>query len=97
MPFLQFILFLQRCRVHIMKWNPTVEEYDVTTWGRRSLSLFVDKSRHQWVVCDGDGDFWIIPFLENCWDRRQPYRPAEDAKLEPVPGHYLDLIGLPLI
>ena len=61
----------------------------------RTVSLYVDKSGQQWVVRDPDGNFWIVPCVENPWDHRQPYQPAEDADLEPIPGHYKYMLGLP--
>jgi hypothetical protein len=33
---------------------------------------------------------------EDFWERRLPYQPAEDTILEPVPGHYKYMIGLPV-
>ena len=31
----------------------------------------------------------------NPWDERQPFIPAEETELEPVPGHYKQMLGLP--
>jgi hypothetical protein len=59
------------------------------------LSLYVDRSRPSWwIVRDGAGDFWLVPAGEGAWERRQPYTPADDAHLEPVPGHYKYLLGI---
>jgi len=58
-------------------------------------ALYADKSSRQWVVRDCEGNFWVLPSVENAWDRRQPYQPAEDTELEPVPGHYMTMLGLP--
>jgi len=62
----------------------------------RIVALYVDKSRQQWIVRDPEGNFSIGPSVENDWDCRQPYPPAEDAELELVPGHDKPMLGLPL-
>lgn len=59
------------------------------------VALFVRRSSQQWVVLDPEGNFWIVPSGENAWDRRQPFSPTEESELEPVPGHYKYLLGLP--
>jgi hypothetical protein len=59
-------------------------------------TLFVDRSSQQWVVLDADGNFWIVPSVEdNPWDQRQPFHPTEQTALEAVPGHYKSMLGLP--
>lgn len=58
-------------------------------------ALFVRRSSQQWVVLDPEGNFWIVPSVENAWDHRQPFSPIEESELEPVPGHYKYLLGLP--
>lgn len=62
---------------------------------KTKVTLFVDRSRQQWIVRDGDGNFWLLPADEDPWERRQPYQPTDAAELEPVPGHYLRTLGLP--
>ena len=59
------------------------------------VSLYVCRANRQWVVLDGDGNYWVLPSSENPWDERQPFFPTEETELEPVPGHYKILIGLP--
>ncbi len=59
------------------------------------VALYVEKSSRQWIVRDPDGNFWILPSVENPWDHRQPFQLTEEAELEPVPGHYKYLLGLP--
>ena len=59
------------------------------------LTLFVCRSSQQWVVLDPEGNFWILPSVENPWDQRQPFYPTEETELEPVPGHYKYMLGLP--
>ena len=61
----------------------------------RMAALYADKASQQWIVRDPEGNFWVVPCVENPWDHRQPYQPAEDADLEPVPGHYKSMLGLP--
>jgi hypothetical protein len=58
-------------------------------------ALYVDKANQQWVVRDLEGNFWSMPSTDNPWDQRQPFTPAEETELEPVPGHYRSLLGLP--
>lgn len=58
-------------------------------------SIYVDRARHQWVVRDGDGNFWTVPLTEDPWDHRQPFELTEETELEPVPGHYKSVLGLP--
>jgi hypothetical protein len=67
----------------------------MTTVGRRTCDIFVDRSNGQWVVRDENGNFWTIPSTDNPWQDRQPYSLADEAKLESVPGHYKNLLGLP--
>lgn len=58
--------------------------------------LFVERVSQQWIVRDPDGNFWILPTDgENPWDLRQPFQPTEESELEPVPGHYKYMLGLP--
>lgn len=61
----------------------------------QTTAIFADRSRQQWVVLDREGNFWIVPATENPWDQRQPFYPDEETELEPVPGHYKSLLGLP--
>jgi hypothetical protein len=62
---------------------------------RRVVALYVDRASHQWIVRDAEGNFWSLPFTDNPWDERQPFFPAEETDLEPVPGHYKNMLGLP--
>lgn len=59
------------------------------------ISIFVDRSKQQWVVRDREGNLWIVPTTENPWEHRQPFYPTEETALEPVPGHYKNMLGLP--
>jgi hypothetical protein len=62
----------------------------------RALALFVDRTTGQWVVRDPEGNFWSLPSTDNPWDERRPFSPTEETDLEPVPGHYKRMLGLPL-
>jgi hypothetical protein len=68
----------------------------MTATAKRVTAIYADKSGGQWIVRDRDGNFWSLPTSANPWDERQPYTPAEDDALEPVPKHYQYLLGLPL-
>ena len=66
------------------------------TLRKNVINLYVDRSTQQWVVLDPDGNFWIVSTMDdNPWDQRQPFFPSEDTALEPVPGHYKHMLGLP--
>ncbi len=62
---------------------------------KQVLALYVDRSCQQWVVQDADGNFWQLPAGDDAWDCRRPYERTEEAELEPVPGHYKTMLGLP--
>ena len=62
---------------------------------RRVAALYVDRATRQWIVRDLEGKLWSLPSTDNPWDERQPFSPAEETELEPVPGHYKDMLGLP--
>ncbi len=65
------------------------------TLRKQAAAVYVDRANRQWVVRDPDGNFWCLPSSDNPWDQRQPFLPAEGTELEPVPGHYKDMLGLP--
>lgn len=62
---------------------------------KQSVNLYVDRLSQQWVVLDPEGNFWILPSVENPWHQRQPFYPTDETELEPVPGHYKYMLGLP--
>ena len=62
---------------------------------KQLFTLYVERSSQQWVVRDAEGNFWIVPCVENAWDNRKPYHLAEGADLAPVPQHYKYALGLP--
>jgi len=67
----------------------------MTALGKQAIAVFVDRSCQRWVVRDPEGNFWILPSVENPWDQRQPFHPTSETDLEPVPGHYKDMLRLP--
>jgi hypothetical protein len=62
---------------------------------KQAAALFVDRATQQWIVRDPEGSFWTVPSGENAWDRRIPFQHTDQVELEPVPGHYKYLLGLP--
>ena len=36
---------------------------------RKLVALFVDRSCQQWIVRDPEGNFWILPSVEDPWDQ----------------------------
>jgi hypothetical protein len=72
-----------------------LEDAKMIALERQRVALFVDPSRQQWIVRDPDGSFWMLPSGADPWDHREPFIPNEETELEPVPGHYKDMLGLP--
>jgi hypothetical protein len=63
---------------------------------KQAVALFVDRSRPEhWIVRDPEGNYWIVPPVENPWELREPLILSEEMDLEPVPGHYRYMLGLP--
>ena len=62
---------------------------------RRRWTVYVERSSHQWVVLDPDGNFWILPAGDEPWINRRPFEPTEETGLDPIPGHYKHVLGLP--
>jgi hypothetical protein len=62
---------------------------------KRGAVLFVERVCQQWVVRDAEGHFWRLPSVDNPWEQRQPFHPTVKTELEPVPGNYKDMLGLP--
>lgn len=62
---------------------------------KQTMVLYVDRSKQQWVVRDSEGNYWSLPPTNTPWDDRQPLSSAEETELEPVPGHYKSMLGLP--
>jgi hypothetical protein len=67
----------------------------MTTVRKQGTTLYVDRSSRQSVARDPDGRLWILPPSDSPWDDRRPFSPAEETDLEPVPGHYKVMLGLP--
>jgi hypothetical protein len=62
---------------------------------KQVVNLFVDRTSQQWIVRDPDGNFWTVPAVDDAWEHREPFEPSADMDLEPIPGHYKYLLGLP--
>jgi len=62
---------------------------------KRAGAVFVERLTRQWVVRDPDGNFWILPAVDDPWRNRLPFYPTEDTGLDPIPGHYKHVLGLP--
>jgi hypothetical protein len=71
------------------------QEEPMLTIKRQSVTLYVDRPSQQWVARDSDGDYWVIPAVDEPWNHRQPFTPSDESVLEPVPGHYKYMLGLP--
>jgi len=67
----------------------------MTVLAKRVAALYVHRSCQQWIVRDPEGNFWILPSVEDPWDHRKPFHPTAEMDLEPVPGHYKDMLRLP--
>ena len=67
----------------------------MVTLRKQPAAIFVDRACPQWIVRDPEGNFWRLPSVDDPWDQRQPFQPTEQTDLEPVPGHYRDMLGLP--
>lgn len=58
--------------------------------------IYLDRSSNQWIVRDPEGNYWIVPVIDDPWQRRQPLELTEEMELEPVAGHYKYMLNLPL-
>jgi hypothetical protein len=67
----------------------------MTTSANQRTGLFVDRTCEHWIVRDPEGNFWMLPSVENPWELRRPFEPTTETDLEPVPGHYKVMLGLP--
>jgi hypothetical protein len=67
----------------------------MTILKKQVVSIFVDRSSRQWIVLDHEGNLWVVPPNEEGWNQRQPFTPADDSELEPVPRHYRYMLGVP--
>jgi hypothetical protein len=61
----------------------------------RAVAVYADRAGGRWVVRDAAGDFWALPHTDDPWRDREAVEIADGAELEPVPGHYRGLLGLP--
>jgi hypothetical protein len=72
-----------------------MEDQAMIRIAKQVVLLFVDRESQQWIVRDPDGKFWLLPSEADAWDRREPFHATADTNLEPVPGHYKGMLGLP--
>ena len=63
--------------------------------GKRPPAVFVERATRQWVVRDPEGAFWSLPAGEDPWGHRRPLALTAETELDPVPGHYKHVLGLP--
>ena len=75
--------------------NRVPEEYNMTTGPKHIVAIFVERSYRQWVVRDPEGKFWVLPSVDDPWPSRLPFLPTDETSLDPVPGHYKHVLGLP--
>ncbi|MBL8824057.1 MAG: hypothetical protein JNJ77_15830 [Planctomycetia bacterium] len=73
----------------------TVVQTEATMVTKQRIKLFVDRNELCWVVMDSNGQFWTLPTGDNPWENRKLYQPSSSDKLEPVPGHYKTMLGVP--
>lgn len=66
-----------------------------TTITKERIRLFVDRSNMSWIVMDSQGQYWVLSNEQNPWEHRTAYQPDESTRLEPVPGHYKTMLGVP--
>ena len=62
---------------------------------KQRVNIYVNKPSQQWIVRDSEGNFWILPAVAEAWEHRIPFTPDDECELEPVPGHYKFMLGLP--
>jgi hypothetical protein len=67
----------------------------MATLETRWMTLYVDRTSQQWIVLDREGNFWLLPAVDDPWRHRRPFRPSEETDLEVIPGHYKHMLGLP--
>ena len=67
----------------------------MVTLRKQKVLIYVDRSSNRWIVRDPEGNYWIVPVVENPWEHREPFEITEEMNLEPVPGHYKIVLGLP--
>jgi hypothetical protein len=83
---------------HFFTWDQhetSIKELIMTEERKLKIALYVDRSSQQWIALDPEGQFWILPVNEeDVWNQRQPFCPTDETNLEPIPGHYKNMLGL---
>lgn len=59
------------------------------------LRLFADRAKRQWIVRDGQGQYWMLPSSDRAWEDRIEVQQREITDLEAVPMHYKATLCLP--
>ena len=49
------------------------------TFSKQRAALFVGRSCQQWIVRDPEGNFWLLPSVENPWGQRQAFHPTAEG------------------
>jgi len=63
---------------------------------KQTVSLYVDRTNEKWIARDLDGSLWLVPSAQDGWNHREPFEITEETCLEPVPGHYRFMLGIPI-
>jgi hypothetical protein len=78
------------------KDTPETKELIMVAERKLILALYADRTTQEWIVLDREGQFWIVPVNEeDAWNQRRPFCPTDETELQPVPGHYIYMLGLP--
>lgn len=62
---------------------------------KQRIRLYVDRVSLRWIARDEDGSFWALAQNDNPWEHRQAIQSTDQLQLEPVPGHYIHMLGIP--
>ena len=58
------------------------------TLRKRAVSIYADRLSQQWIVRDPDGNYWIVPVVDEPWDHRQPFDLTEEIEFEDEKGKW---------
>ena len=53
----------------------------MTSGPQRRVALFVERSYQQWIVRDPEGNFWLLPAVDDPWGQRQPFSPTTEPEM----------------
>ena len=79
----------------ILETIAVIRRVKMTALGKQVVALFVDRraSSGSCGIPKATSGFFLPS--KNPWEHRQPFYPTDETDLEPVPGHYKDMLGLP--